>query len=91
MGGALSLVMHGAYQDVGRAAEATRLHEQTRADRERVLGPDHPDTLTSQYSLSRSSARESYPRTILMPMSVTPAKQIPTGRRVGSSSEGSPR
>jgi hypothetical protein len=28
--------------------EATTLHEQTLADRERILGTDHPGTLTSR-------------------------------------------
>ena len=31
-----------AYRVAGRAAEAIALHERTLADRERVLGPDHP-------------------------------------------------
>ena len=34
------------------AAEAIPLHEQTLADRERVLGPDHPDTLASRNNLA---------------------------------------
>ena len=40
----------------GRAAEAIPLHEQTLADRERVLGPDHPDTLTSRDNLAVARA-----------------------------------
>ena len=32
--------------------EAIRLHERTLADRERVLGADHPDTLTSRNNLA---------------------------------------
>jgi hypothetical protein len=36
----------------GRAAEAIGLHERTLADRERVLGPDHPDTLQSRNNLA---------------------------------------
>ena len=36
----------------GRAAEAITLHEQTLAARERVLGPDHPHTLTSRNNLA---------------------------------------
>ena len=28
------------------------MHEETLADRERVLGPDHPDTLVSQNNLA---------------------------------------
>ncbi|MDI6521822.1 tetratricopeptide repeat protein, partial [Streptomyces coelicoflavus] len=31
--------------------EAADLHQQTLTDRERVLGPDHPDTRTSRNSL----------------------------------------
>ncbi len=33
-----------AYQEAGRTAEAIALYEQTLAARERLLGPDHPDT-----------------------------------------------
>jgi hypothetical protein len=36
----------------GRAAEAIGLHERTLAGRERVLGPDHPGTLTSRNNLA---------------------------------------
>jgi hypothetical protein len=35
-----------------RAVEAIPLHEQTLAARERVPGPDHPDTLTSRNNLA---------------------------------------
>jgi hypothetical protein len=35
--------------DLGRAIP---LYEQTLTDRNRVLGPDHPDTLTSQNNLA---------------------------------------
>ena len=45
-----------AYQDAGRAAEAIALHERTLADRERVLGPDHPDTLNSRNNLAAARA-----------------------------------
>ena len=41
-----------AYQDAGLAAEAIPVFEQTLADRERVLGPDHPDTLASRNNLA---------------------------------------
>ena len=41
-----------AYRDAGRTAEAITLHEQTLADRERVLGADHPDTLTTRDNLA---------------------------------------
>jgi hypothetical protein len=37
---------------VGRAAEATALLERPLADRERILGPSHPDTLTSRHNLA---------------------------------------
>ena len=30
------------------------MHEQTLADRERVLGPDHPDTLQSRNNLANA-------------------------------------
>jgi hypothetical protein len=36
----------------GRTDEAIRLHEQTLADRERVLGPDHPETLSTRNNLA---------------------------------------
>ena len=42
----------GVSRAVGRGAEAIRLHEETLADRERVLGPDHPDTLKSRNNLA---------------------------------------
>ncbi|WP_368858555.1 tetratricopeptide repeat protein, partial [Streptomyces griseoflavus] len=32
------------------------LHRQTLTDRERILGPDHPDTLTSRNNLARAEA-----------------------------------
>ena len=41
-----------AYRDAGRTAEAITLHEQTLADRERVLGADHPDTLRTRNNLA---------------------------------------
>lgn len=37
-----------ACQDLGRVAEAIPLFEQTLADRERFLDPNHPDTLISR-------------------------------------------
>jgi Tetratricopeptide repeat len=42
----------GPYRDAGRADEAIPLHEQTLADRERVLGTDHPDTVTTRNYLT---------------------------------------
>jgi tetratricopeptide (TPR) repeat protein len=41
-----------AYQEVGRTAEAIRLHERALAGRVRALGPDHPDTLASRNNLA---------------------------------------
>jgi len=32
----------------GRNRDAIALHEQNLADQERILGPDHPDTLQSR-------------------------------------------
>ncbi|MEW1996764.1 tetratricopeptide repeat protein, partial [Streptomyces coelicoflavus] len=37
---------------LGRHQEAADLHQQTLTDRERVLGPDHPDTRTSRNDLA---------------------------------------
>ena len=42
----------GAYRLAGRLTEAIPLYERTLTDRERLLGPDHPDTLTSQDGLA---------------------------------------
>src|SRR5580692_9425849 len=42
----------GVSRTVGRSAEVIRLHEETLADRERALGPDHPDTLKSRNNLA---------------------------------------
>jgi hypothetical protein len=41
-----------AYRDAGRADEAIPLLEQTLADRERVLGASHPDTVTTREYLA---------------------------------------
>ena len=43
---------HTAYKSAGRLEQAIGLHEQTLADRQRVLGADHPDTLTSRNNLA---------------------------------------
>jgi tetratricopeptide (TPR) repeat protein len=37
---------------VGKLDEAIRLHARTLFDRERVLGPDHPDTVASRHHLA---------------------------------------
>ncbi|MEU7889852.1 tetratricopeptide repeat protein, partial [Microbispora bryophytorum] len=42
----------GAYQAVGDLTRAIALLEQTLTDSQRVLGPDHPDTLTSRNNLA---------------------------------------
>jgi hypothetical protein len=47
-----------AYRDAGRAAEAIPLLERTLADRERVLGPDHPSTLQSRNNLAAARASQ---------------------------------
>jgi hypothetical protein len=47
-----------AYQETGRAAEAIPPHERTLADCERVLGPDHPDTLASRNNLTAARASQ---------------------------------
>ena len=43
-----------AYEDAGRLAEAILLFEQTLAGRERLLGPDDPDTMLSRNDLARA-------------------------------------
>jgi hypothetical protein len=40
----------------GQAAEAIPLFERTLADRERILGLDHPSTLTSRDNLAAARA-----------------------------------
>ena len=40
----------------GRVTEAILLHERDLVDRERVPGPDHPDTLTSRDNLAAARA-----------------------------------
>jgi tetratricopeptide (TPR) repeat protein len=47
-----------AYRDAGRAAEAIALFERALADLERVLGPDHPDTMTVRDSLAAARASQ---------------------------------
>ena len=43
-----------AYLSTGLLHQAIILFEQTLADSERILGPDHPDTLTSRGNLARA-------------------------------------
>ena len=42
----------GAYWAVGRVADAIAIYEPLLSDRERVLGPDHPDTLTTRNNVA---------------------------------------
>ncbi|HET8948807.1 MAG TPA: tetratricopeptide repeat protein, partial [Candidatus Polarisedimenticolia bacterium] len=49
-----------AYQSQGRYDEAEALHLQTLAIRRRVLGPTHPDTLTSLYNLACVDAKRGH-------------------------------
>ena len=42
----------GAAAPTGRMDDAIALHERNLADRTRILGPDHPDTLTSRNNLA---------------------------------------
>ncbi|WP_189428446.1 tetratricopeptide repeat protein, partial [Streptomyces thermoviolaceus] len=37
---------------MGRHQEAADLHQRNLTDYERILGPDHPDTLTSRHNLA---------------------------------------
>jgi hypothetical protein len=39
-----------------RVTEAILLHERNLVDRERVLGPDHPDTLAARDNLAAARA-----------------------------------
>ena len=41
-----------SYWSAGRTGEAIALHEQVAADTERLLGPDHPDTLSARGNLA---------------------------------------
>ena len=43
-----------SYADLGRHADALKLHEETLALRKAKLGPDHPDTLRSMNNLANS-------------------------------------
>ncbi|MFD6204307.1 tetratricopeptide repeat protein, partial [Streptomyces rubiginosohelvolus] len=42
---------------LGQYQQAADLHLRNLADRERVLGPDHPATLTSRNNLANAQAR----------------------------------
>ena len=43
-----------SYDDLGRHADAVKLHEETLALMKAKLGPDHPDTLATMYNLAIS-------------------------------------
>ena len=43
-------------------AEAIALQERVAADTERILGPDHPDTLTAQDNVALMKTNEKSPR-----------------------------
>ncbi|MGW3478981.1 tetratricopeptide repeat protein, partial [Streptomyces althioticus] len=43
-----------SYSDAGRVQEALELREHVLADRERLLGPDHPNTLSARNNLAIS-------------------------------------
>ncbi|MER7679447.1 tetratricopeptide repeat protein, partial [Streptomyces sp. NPDC096934] len=47
----------GAYQSAGDLGRAIPLFEQTLTDRVRVLGEDHPNTLTSRNNLAYARQR----------------------------------
>jgi tetratricopeptide (TPR) repeat protein len=47
-------LLRAAYQEAGQVGEAIALHERTLADMERLLGPNHPDTLTSRNNLANA-------------------------------------
>ena len=42
----------GSYKDAGRLEKSIELFERVLTDRERILGPDHPDTLASRSNLA---------------------------------------
>ncbi|KAB1981174.1 serine/threonine-protein kinase [Streptomyces triticiradicis] len=46
---------------LGRWAEAGEVHRSVAAERERLLGPDHPDTLASRYEVGFTLSRTGHP------------------------------
>ena len=55
---------HGAGLELGRDgrwAEAGEVHHAVAAEREQLLGPDHPDTLTSRFEAARALGRTGRP------------------------------
>ncbi|WP_432040195.1 tetratricopeptide repeat protein [Streptomyces cucumeris] len=46
---------------LGRWREAARLHRAVATERERLLGPDHPDTLASRYEIAFALGRLDHP------------------------------
>ncbi|WP_171166663.1 serine/threonine-protein kinase [Streptomyces sp. I05A-00742] len=57
----------------GRWAEAGETHRAVVADRERLLGPDHPDTLASRYEVAFSLSRLGRPEEALREFARTAA------------------
>jgi len=53
------------YRDLGRYEEEAGLDEETLSTRERVLGPEHPNTITSRNNLAQTvrDARRGTPPT----------------------------
>ncbi|WP_354599017.1 tetratricopeptide repeat protein [Streptomyces sp. JL1001] len=43
--------------ELGEHRQAADLHQRVLTDRQRVLGPDHPDTLASRSNLADARAR----------------------------------
>ncbi|MHB1874595.1 MAG: tetratricopeptide repeat protein [Streptosporangiaceae bacterium] len=52
-------MLSGAFASAGRLGEAIPLYQATLADSERVLGPDHPQTLVSRNNLARARSESS--------------------------------
>ncbi len=48
----------GAYESAGRLGEAIDLYEAALADCERILGPDHPTTVTVRDNLAAARQRQ---------------------------------
>lgn len=60
------------YRDLGRYEEEVGLDEETLSTRERVLGPEHPDTITSRNNLAQTvrDARRGPPQHSFRPPSL---------------------
>jgi hypothetical protein len=46
----------GGYEAAGQLEKAITLHEQNYTDRQRILGPDHPETTASRTNLAKAKA-----------------------------------